>query len=122
MGSSTQNRAPRRHFSAKLRFGFGVERLEGIGELIHEALQRLCEQLIHRAEVVVDEPVIHSGGFGQCPGGNARVAHLVEKVLGGVHQRAGRLLARLGNLFAAPRHVPSGQRKERGKHLNGWNS
>ena len=64
-----------------------------------EALQRPHEQVLVRAEVVVDEPVVDPGDLGEPSRRDPGVADLDEQLLGGVEQRllrrgAGRRLGR----------------------------
>ena len=52
-----------------------------------EALEHAHEQLLHRAEVVVDEAVVRAGLLGHAPRRDPGRAHLDEQPLGGVEER-----------------------------------
>ena len=67
-----------------------------------EALEHAHEQLLHRAEVVVDEAVVRAGLLGDAPRRDPGRAHLDEQPLGGVEQR---LLGLVSWTHARVRHT-----------------
>ncbi len=87
-------RRPEPPFICEAQARVCVEGIEGLRQLFDEALERLGQQLVHGAEVVVDEPMVHPCGFGDRSGSDACISDLVEKLFSGVQQGNGRLLAR----------------------------
>ena len=67
--------------------GVGVHRSLPHDQPLREPLEHADEQALDRAEVIVDEPVVHPGLGGELPGRDARVADLDEQTLGRVEER-----------------------------------
>lgn len=82
--------------------GVLVEGFECPGELVDEPFECLGEQLVHRPEVVVHEPVLDARLLGDGPGGDAGVSNVIEQPLGRIHQLNRHLLALLGDWLLLP--------------------
>src|SRR3954469_3741719 len=73
-----------------------VHRALPLDEPVREALHHPQQEVLHRAEVVVDEPVVDPGPLSEPAHGDARMAHLDEQGLRGIEQRLGGLGAGRG--------------------------
>ena len=79
-----------------------VHRPLPLDQLVGEPLQHAQEQVLHGAEVVVDEAVVDARLLGHQPGGDGGVPDAHQQTLGRIEQRLLRLHTRPGGCHLGP--------------------